>query len=37
MKIGILKDFAKFIEKHLRQSLFFNKIAGLRAGTGVFL
>ena len=37
MKIGILKDFAKFIEKHLCQSLFLNKIVGLRAGTGVFL
>ena len=25
---GILKNFAKFIGKHLCQSLFFNKIAG---------
>ena len=27
---GVLKDFAKFTGKHLRQSLFFNKVAGLR-------
>ena len=26
---NILKNFAKFIGKHLRQSLFFNKVAGL--------
>ena len=26
---GVLKNFAKFIGKHLCQSLFFNKIAGL--------
>ena len=25
-----LKNFAKFTEKHLSRSLFFNKIAGLR-------
>ena len=25
-----LKNFAKFTEKHLCQSLFFNKVAGLR-------
>ena len=29
-KIGVLKNFAKFTEKHLRQSLFFNKVSGLR-------
>ena len=29
-KKGVLKNFAKFTEKHLCQSLFFNKIAGLR-------
>ena len=26
-KIGVLKNFAKFTEKHPCQSLFFNKIA----------
>ena len=44
-KKGALGNFAKFTGKHLRQSLFFNKVAGLRpatllkrgAGTGVFL
>ena len=28
-----LKNFAKYIEKHLCQSLFFNKILGLRLAT----
>ena len=41
-----LKNFAKFTGKHLCQSLFFNKVAGLNclqvywkrdSGTGVFL
>ena len=27
---GVLRNFAKFLEKHLCQSLFFNKVAGLR-------
>ena len=44
-KIGVLKNFAKFTEKHLCQSLFFNKDSGLGlqryekrdSGTGVFL
>ena len=44
-KKGILRNFAKFPGKHLCQSLFFNKVAGLRpatllkrdSGTGVFL
>ena len=27
---GVLKNFTKFTEKHLCQSLFFNNIAGLR-------
>ena len=27
---GILRNFAKFTEKRLCQSLFFNKLAGLR-------
>ena len=30
IKIGVLKNFAKFTGKHLCQSLFFNKVAGLR-------
>ena len=30
-KEGVLKDFAKFTGKHLCQSLFFNKDAGLRS------
>ena len=30
MEIGILKNFAKFTGKHLCQSLFFNKVTGLR-------
>ena len=29
-KNGVLKDFAKFTEKHPCRSLFFNKVAGLR-------
>ena len=28
-KKGVLRNFAKFTEKHLCQSLFFNKVAGL--------
>ena len=28
-KIGVLKNLAKFIEKHLCQSLFFNKVTGV--------
>ena len=28
-KKGVLKNFAKFTGKHLRQSLIFNKVAGL--------
>ena len=27
---GVLRNLAKFTEKHLCQSLFFNKVAGLR-------
>ena len=30
VKKGVLKNFAKFTGKHLCQSLFFNKVAGLR-------
>ena len=32
-KKGVLKNFAKFTGKHLWQSLFFNKVAGLRPAT----
>ena len=30
---GVLRNFAKFTGKHLHQSLFFNKVAGLRPAT----
>ena len=30
---GVLRYFTKFTEKHLCQSLFFNKVAGLRTTT----
>ena len=30
VKKGVFKNFAKFTGKHLCQSLFFNKVAGLR-------
>ena len=33
VEIGILKNFPKFTGEHLRQSLFCNKIAGLRSAT----
>ena len=33
MKKGVLKNFAKFTGKPLCQSLFFDKIAGLRPAT----
>ena len=32
-KKGVLRNFAKFTGKHLCQSLFLNKIAGLRSAT----
>ena len=32
-KKDVLRNFAKFTEKHLCQSLFFNKVAGLRPAT----
>ena len=32
-KKGVLRNFAKFTGKHLRQSLFLNKVAGLRPAT----
>ena len=30
---GVLRNFVKFTGKHLCQSLFFNKVAGLRPAT----
>ena len=33
IKTGVLKNFAKFRGKHLLQSLFLNKVAGLRPAT----
>ena len=33
MKKGVLKNFAKFTGKHLWQSLFYNKVAGLTPAT----
>ena len=32
-KKGVLRNIAKFTGKHLCQSLFFNKVAGLRPAT----
>ena len=31
VKKGVLKNFAKSTGKHLRESLFFNKVGGLRS------
>ena len=33
MKKGVLRNFTEFTRKHLRQSLFFKKFAGLRPST----
>ena len=33
IKKVVLKSLAKFIGKHLCQSLFFNKVAGLKSAT----
>ena len=33
VKKGVLRNFAKFIGKHLHQCLFFNKVTGLRPAT----
>ena len=33
MKTVVLRNFAKFTEKHLCQTLLFNKVAGLRPAT----
>ena len=32
-KKGVLRNFTKFTGKHMCQSLFFNKVAGLRPAT----
>ena len=32
-KKGVLRNFTKFTGKHVYQSLFFNKVAGLRPAT----
>ena len=32
-KKGVLRNFRKFTGKHLCQSLFFNKVTGLRTAT----
>ena len=32
-KKGVLRNFTKFVGKHLCQSLFFNKVASLRPAT----
>ena len=34
-KKGVLRNFAKFTGKHLCQSLFFHKVAGLRPATSL--
>ena len=36
-KKGVLRNFAKFTGKHLRESLFFNKIKKIDSDTRVFL
>ena len=33
MQKGVLRNFTKLTGKHLYQSLFFNKVAGLRSTT----
>ena len=35
-KKGVLRNFAKFTGKHLRQSLFFNKVADLGLGLQLY-
>ena len=35
VKKGVLRNFAKFIGKHLCKSLFFNKVASLRPATSL--
>ena len=36
-KKGVLRNFAKFAGKHLCKSPFFNKVAGLRPKTCIFI
>ena len=36
-KKGVLRNFAKFTGKHLCQSLFFDKVAGLRLQARIFI
>ena len=36
-KKGVLRNFVKLTGKHLCQSIFFNKVAGLISGTGVLM
>ena len=33
MKTGVLRNFTKFTGNHLCQSLFFNKVTGVRCAT----
>ena len=35
MKNGVARNFTKFTGKHLRQSLFFTKVTGLRPATSL--
>ena len=35
-KKGVVRNLTKFTGKHLCQSLFFNKVAGLRQKTKIF-
>ena len=37
VKKGVLRNFANFAEKHLYQSLYFNKVAGLRQNFSKFI
>ena len=37
VKKGVLRNFTKFTGKHLCQSVFFNKVAGLRLNFAKFL
>ena len=37
VKKDVLRNFSKFTEKHLCQSLFFNKVAGLRLEASNFI
>ena len=37
VKKGVFRNFAKFTGKHLCQSLFFNKVLGLRSFRAIFV